>query len=233
MNKLPTPHEATQKTDLVSCWHTVGVWGTSGKRCPKLIAIGHCRYCHVFAEAGRMMLDRDLGNEYRNELTRLVARKKPSMPSDLISGFIFRAGSEWLALASSHVHEVVETGIIHTIPHRSNHIFKGLVNVRGKLELCFSISGVLGLETATPSNGEGKEVKERLVVASRGNFRLVFPVNEALGSRRFRQAEVRNSPVTVSHSRAAFTQGIFTIEKRDVGLLNETVLFDEFEKNLA
>lgn len=218
---------------LTSCWHTIGVWGKSGKRCEKLSDLPHCRYCPVFAEAGRMMLDRELESEYRNELTRLIAQKKPEHPSDLVSGFIFKAGAEWLALASIHVQEIVEMGAIHSVPHRTNSVFRGLVNVRGKLELCFSVGGILGLEPAIRDDQDRQAAPERLVVASRGEFRLVFPVTEVIGSRRFRQAEIRKAPVTVSRSRAAFTRGIITIDSRDIGLLNEPVLFDEFERNLA
>ena len=62
------------------------------------------------------------------------------------SAFVFRTGGEWLALSAKLIQEVVDMGVIHSLPHRNSTILRGVVNIRGKLELCFSIGVILGIE---------------------------------------------------------------------------------------
>ncbi len=50
---------------------------------------------------------------------------------------IFRLGSEWLAVKSEFVLHVLEVTKAHSVPGLNNDIFKGIVNVRGKLNLFF------------------------------------------------------------------------------------------------
>ena len=74
---------------------------------------------------------------------------------------------------------------------------------------------------------------ERLVVAELDKFRIVFPVTEVMGSIRFNKKHLQEVPVIVSHARAAFTRGIITYNNKDIGLLDESVLFPEFLRQLA
>ena len=216
-----------------ACWNTIGTNAPLGARCQKLKDILHCRNCLHYVEAGRRLLDRELEPEYRQELTAIFSREKQRIDREIFSAFVFKAGTEWFALSSSFIKEIVEMGMIHTIPHRSNRTFRGLVNVRGKLELCFSIGGILGLERSDHSDSNHYRSPERLVVAERDSFRIVFPVTEVKGSLRFLQKNLQKVPVTVSHARAAFTSGIITYKDMDIGFLNGAVLFPELLRQLS
>jgi chemotaxis-related protein WspD len=215
------------------CWNKIGVYGPNRNRCQQLISLLHCRNCRVYIEAGRVLLDRDLDEEYRQELTRVFSREKEQTPQDISSAFVFKAGREWMAISSELIEEIIVMGMIHILPHRSNRILRGIVNVRGKLELCFSIGGLLGIEKVVRTQSKKYRPPERLVVACHDGFRIVFPVTEVLGIVRFSVSLLQEVPVTVSHSRAAFTKGIIPYKQLDIGLLDEVVLFGELKKNLS
>ncbi len=144
--------------------------------------------------------------------------------------FAFRAGKEWLALHSRFIKEVVEMGPIHSIPHKSSRIFRGLVNVRGRLELCVSIGGVLRIEPYPKPN---VMVRERLVVAAKAGKSVVFPVSEVIGHVEYDKEALKPLPVTVSGSRAVYTKGIIAHGKRDIGLLDDILLFRILTRNLS
>ncbi|MFZ5799498.1 MAG: chemotaxis protein CheW [Thermodesulfobacteriota bacterium] len=219
---------------VTDCWKKIGVWSTAEKRCPRLEKVVHCRNCPVYTSAGRHLLDREFSENYRKEWTSIFARVKAEKKVTVHSAFVFRTGGEWLALPAKLIQEVVEFGVIHTIPHRSNNILRGVVNIRGKLELCFSIGAVLGIERF--EKGDEKSDKyispSRLVVAERNGERIVFPVSEVHGSFRYAEGMLQQLPVTVSGSRAAFTRGILCVQKLDVGFLDDRLLFEALIRSL-
>lgn len=221
------------KASIEDCWNTSGVYAPVGERCEKLQTFLHCRNCPHFIEAGRALLGRELDPGYRQELTGIFSREKQSAHRKTFSAFVFKAGIEWFGLASSVIKEIVEMGMIHSVPYRKNRTFRGLVNVRGKLELCFSIGCVLGLERPEQLDPKIYHPPERLVVAERDEFRMVFPVTEVMGTVRFHKKDLQELPVIVSHSKAAFTKGIITYNNKDIGLLDESVLFPELLRQLT
>lgn len=219
--------------DIDDCWNKTGVYGPIQDRCQRLASLLHCRNCQKYINTGRLLLNRDLDEEYRRELTKIFSREKTESPKEITAVFSFKAGREWLAIGASVIEEIVEMGMIHSIPHRSNKTLRGVVSVRGKLELCFSIGGILGIERNVSQEKSRYRSPERLVVASNKGFRIVFPVTEVMGIIRFSPEMVQEVPVTVSHAKAAFTNGILPFKQMDIGLLNETVLFAELKKNLS
>ena len=137
------------------CWNRIG---TSGDRsCPELETHIHCRNCPVFASAARTFFDRPAPEGYLAEWTQWLAGSPEAgngeagtgadlSDRDLVSVLIFRLGQEWLAFRTQTVAEVTLPRPVHRIPHRSNEIFIGLVNLRGQLQLCISLHGLLGVE---------------------------------------------------------------------------------------
>lgn len=216
------------------CWNRIGVWSTVDERCPELATVIHCRNCPVYTSAGRHLLDREVPDNYRREWTAVYAKAKAEKKVTVHSAFVFRTGGEWLALPAKLIQEVVEFGVIHSLPHRSSNILRGVVNIRGKLELCFSIGAVLGIERYEKT-GEKEEKyisPSRLVVAERSGERIVFPVSEVYGSFRYAEGMLQQLPVTVSGSRAAFTRGILCVQNFDVGFLNDQILFEALMRSL-
>jgi chemotaxis-related protein WspD len=225
----------TEKTMTVDdCWNRIGVWSEAKERCPELIKVMHCRNCPVYASVGRHLLDQDVPENYVKEWTSIFARVKAEKQEKVNSAFIFRTGGEWLALPAKLIQEVVDMGVIHSLPHRNSTTLRGVVNIRGKLELCFSIGAILGIERfeKVKQDDEKYVSPSRLVVAERERERIVFPVSEIYGSFRYAEGMLQPLPVTVSGSRAAFTKGILCVENFDVGLLDDAVLYEALERNV-
>ena len=75
-----------------------------------------------------------------------------SRTGDSVSVLIFRLGEEWLAFRTQTVAEVTLPRPVHRIPHRSNSILVGIVNLQGQVQLCVSLHSLLSVPTAsTPS----------------------------------------------------------------------------------
>ena len=224
----------TEKTMSVDdCWNRIGVWSGAKERCPELSKVMHCRNCPVYASVGRHLLDQEVPADYAEKWTSVFARLKVEKQENINSAFVFRTGGEWLALPAKFIQEVVDMSVIHSLPHRNSTIMRGVVNIRGKLELCFSVGAILGIERfEKKKKEEGKYVSpSRLVVVERNGERIVFPVSEIYGTFRYAEGMLQPLPVTVSGSRAAFTRGILCVEDFDVGLLDDAVLYEALKRN--
>jgi chemotaxis-related protein WspD len=102
----------------------------------------------------------------------------------------------------------------------------GLVNVRGELVVCVSIARLLVGEAGQAEEG-------RLVVMRLAGGRLAFPVDEVQHTHRYRPDEVKPAPVTVVRSASRFTRGVLHWRDRIVGCLDERLLLDALDRNLA
>lgn len=216
------------------CWNTIGVWSEAKERCPKLEKVMHCRNCPVYASVGRHLLDQEVPEDYASDWTAVYARMKVEKEQKVYSAFVFRTGGEWFALPAKLIQEVVDMNVIHSLPHRNSTILRGVVNIRGKLELCFSIGAILGIERYELNKKKDEKYisPSRLVVAERNGERVVFPVSEIYGSYRYGEGMLQSLPVTVSGSRAAFTKGVLCVEDFDVGLLDDKVLYEALKRNV-
>lgn len=228
--------ETTSREKIIKlddCWNRIGVWSELEERCPELATVIHCRNCPVYTSAGRHLLDRPAPEDYTKEWTSIFSRVTSEKKEKILSAFIFRAGGEWFGLKAALIQEVVDMGPIHTLPHRSNAILRGVVNIRGKLELCFSIGGLLGIERFQKPETKRKYISPvRLVVVEKDGDRIVFPVSEVYGFFRYSERMLQQLPVTVSGSKAAFTRGVLCVENFDAGFLNENALFEAFMRNV-
>jgi chemotaxis-related protein WspD len=225
----------SQEIQIDDCWNRIGVWRDKDERCPELDNVIHCRNCSVYSEAGRRLLNSEPPADYRSEWTKVLSQVKKKTLINVQSAFVFRAGGEWLALPASMIHEVVNMGLIHSIPNINNNVLRGVVNIHGKLELCVSIGWVLGLEKLEKSDEiEAPDYisPERLVVVMQKKHIITFPVSEVLGIIRYTPDMIRDLPVTVSGSKAVYTMGILCIDDKDVGLLKDKPLFKTLTKDL-
>lgn len=193
----------------------------------------HCRNCPVYFAAGRSLLDRRPPEGYLEDWSEFLAQDKETGITGTESVVIFRIGEEWLALPTRYFHEVTDALTIHSLPHRRNKVLLGLVNVRGELQLCVSLTGMLGLEEAEKSgSGEGPR-NTRMAVIGREEHRWVFPVEEVVGVHRFDPGSLRNTPVTVSKASAPYTKGMIDCGSKGVGLLDEELLFFALGRSLT
>ena len=209
-----------------ACWQRIGLWGD--KSCPELAAVIHCRNCPVFAEGGRTLLQRRPEPGYLETWSESIALPKEKVAAEVHSVVIFRLGEEWLALRTQSFQEVTAPRPGHRLPHRSNDVTLGLVNIRGELLICFSLANLLGI---SGSNEEGDAKERKLVVIERQGVRSAFPVDEILCMYEIPAHALTDAPVTVAKANSAFTSGVFEYEARHVGLLDEELLFYTLERN--
>ena len=224
-----------------NCWNEIGVMGDHS--CPQLKTFIHCRNCTVYSEAGRGLLDRDVPLGYINEWTELFAQAKLS-PTEFqlekntqeqdktISVLVFRLGAEWLALSANLFIEITPPCIIHSIPHRSNKILQGIVNIRGEILLCISLSNFLNLKAQELKKNNSKSQltksqvnQPRMIVLEKEGNRWVFTADEVSNLQRFHSHEFRQAPSVISQAEETYTKSVINWQDKKVNYLDDELLF--------
>jgi chemotaxis-related protein WspD len=225
----------TTDANIDDCWKRIGVWRTAAERCPELDRIIHCRNCTVFVRAGRRLLRTEPPEGYRAQCTRILAAVDETKPVNISSAFVFRVGSEWLALPARLIQEVVNMGPIHSIPNMPGKALRGLVNIHGRLHICVSIGRVLGIKKFIKAEDNADHEytpPERLVIVLQENNPVAFPVTEIMGMVNYTPEMIKELPATVSGSKAAYTMGILHLDGNDIGLLKDKPLFKTLTQDL-
>ncbi|MBD2292696.1 chemotaxis protein CheW [Anabaena sphaerica FACHB-251] len=243
----------TELSNVESCWNVIGIAGDafgkpSYRTCPELSHFIHCRNCPVYSSAGRNLLDRSIPENYQNEWTQFFSKTKVEGKNKLVNFqpesetltttqtltvAIFRLQKEWLALSAQVLKETISPTLIHTIPHRSNEILKGLVNIRGELQLCISLSNLLHLETVqTLPEALSPIVYSRMIVIEKGGNTWVFPVDEFYGLYRFHDDELRDPPNSATSAINTYTKGFFHWESRSLSYIDDELLFMSLRRKL-
>jgi chemotaxis-related protein WspD len=213
---------------LEDCWNQIGVSGDAS--CEKLPAAIHCRNCPVFRAAGRHLLDRAAPGGYVRQWTERIASAAVAVEPEAHSVVIFRIGREWLALSTHHCIEVTEPRPIHQVPHRRSSSLAGLVNIRGRLEICVSIAELLHAQSALPDETPAKPT--RLVVIERNRQRWAFAADEVYGVHHFADRHLSTAPSATGRADGSHSRGVIDWEGRRVGLLDPDRLFDALEAGL-
>ena len=156
------------------------------------------------------------------------------------SVLVFRLGREWLSLPTASLVEVTPLRCLHRVPHRTNSVLEGFVNIRGQLQLCVSLHGLLGLDSKPVIASQallaqdGSDIDARptarlLVVERSGSQRAerwVFGVDQVAGVQRVARSSMRAVPSTLSQAGVRFCQTLFDWQEKTVGLLDESRVFD-------
>lgn len=243
MNSMHSP------SAVDACWNQIGILGD--RSCPKLLTVTHCRNCSVYSAGGRQLLEREVPESYRQEWTALLSTDRVEAQSKLptvdqssrtplnstqvntLSVVIFRLRSEWFALPAPLLQEVTQPSVIHTLPHRSNEILLGLVNIRGELQLCISLAKLLNLETAsTKIPSISPVVYPRLVVMERESSCWVFPVDEIYGVQRIHLDNLKPPPASVARSTHTYTKGLILWKQLHVNYLDDELLFYTLDRRV-
>jgi len=188
------------------------------------------------AQIARRLLDRPLPPGYREEWTRLFARPaSEEVDHDaLTSVLIFRLGTEWLGLPAASCQEIAEPRPIHSLPHRRSGAVRGIVNVRGELLVCVSLSELLGIDTeAAPRAGERITAFRRLVVIGTAGGRSAFEVDEVHGLHTFDRHGLGAVPATIGRAAASVVTSVLPWNDRAVGCLDETRLTELIDRSIA
>lgn len=227
------------KIKVDDCWNKIGVWGHVRPRCPELERVIHCANCKTYSAAARQLLDRDISPEYMQAGAAVVAQSKPgTKKNNTTSIVIFRIGEEWLGLPTHLFQEVVQFRSVHSIPHRRGKILRGLVNIRGELQLCVSLGQLLDIKKGEiQGTNIAKGIYERMIVIVKDGVRYVFPVGEVRGIRRYSDSDLLAPPVTATHSAKDYLSGMISWKEGDeehhIGCLDETLLFPALERGIT
>ena len=171
---MPNPEQ--QLKEMNDCWNTIGVWSLVAERCTRLQEVIHCQNCDVYKQAGRSRLGQQADAVYLQEWTDNLAQKPVDENQNESSAITFRLGEETYALSTMVLNDVTHPRQAHRIPHRSNNILSGLVNIRGELVLCISLTGLLGLRKH-PETDTG-----RMIVAQFDELTVAFLVDQVDGA---------------------------------------------------
>ncbi|MFN7813253.1 MAG: chemotaxis protein CheW [Planctomycetia bacterium] len=222
---------------MPECWRIVGVAGD--RSCPELATAIHCRNCPVLAEAARTFFERSAPAGYLDDWRAIL--EEPSAPpaADSLSVLLFRVAGEWLAISTPVLVEVTPVRALHRLPHRAGPILAGLVNIRGQIQLCGSLHGLLGLAggPARPADAGADAGTARLLVVERavetGAERWVLGVDEVAGVQRIPRSALRPVPSTVGQAGSRCSSALFDWQDRTVALIDEPRMFDALRAAVA
>ena len=216
------------------CWNRIGVWGNEKPRCEKLEHVVHCINCKIYSGAGRLLLDRSADEEYIANWSEQLKNIKIKRHENEVSVVVFRIGDEWLALNARLFHEVVEMRVVHRVPHSKSAILRGLINIRGELQLCVSLGQLLGLEKrGRADSSQQSGAGARMVVIANGDDRYVFPVSEVQGIYRYASGDLHIVPTTAGQSMSNYLGGMLDLDGRHVGCLDEGLIFPALRRILS
>lgn len=222
---IPASEFAAAELAIDACWKRIGIEGD--KSCAKLADHSHCRNCPIFSRAAAALLDRAMPGETWAELAGVSGLAIAPGEGETRSVMIFRLGAEWFGLPTLALDEIIGPRAIHSLPHRRNPGLLGLVNVRGELVICASLSQLL-LGAAAGSTAEG-----RLIVTRHAGGRLALPVDEVMRTHHYSSGALRSLPATVARSPANFTAGLLALDDKMVAVLDENRLFDALDRGLT
>jgi chemotaxis-related protein WspD len=220
-----------KKPGDADCWSHIGISGD--RTCPELSSYIHCRNCPVFAAAARAFFDRPAPEGYLAGWSRWLAKSGRDEDDEgageeengaqhheeKVSVLIFRLGPEWLAFRTQTVAEVTTPRPVHKVPHRTNAIFLGLVNLQGQVQLCVSLHGLLGV-TAMSGLARLVVLRDRKRAES-----WAFAADQVLGVQHVPRARWRGVPSTLANATVGFSQAVLSWKERSIGLLDEERVF--------
>ncbi len=203
------------------CWNAIGVRGD--RTCPRLAEAVHCRNCPVYADAGRALFNRSPPEGYAAEWADRLAAPEPPRAGETHPVVLFRVGEEWYALDVRVAVEVAPHRPVRRVPHQSDRVLAGLVNIRGELQLAVSLPHLLGTSDA-PADAAG-DVNARLLVIEQAGARWVLLV-DAVEDLYYAPAEALTGlPATVAVGNRVFTRSVFAWGRHSVGYLDADRLF--------
>jgi chemotaxis-related protein WspD len=214
---------------LDDCWNRIGVGGD--RSCPELSAAIHCKNCPVFIAASQVFFDRSRAAEYADELTELVAAVPDASADGSFSLLTFLIGSEAFALETRSFVEVTEARKVHRIPHRTSHVFAGMVNIHGQLELCVSLAGLLETDPAAPDPNAERHARMVVVEDVRGR-RWVFRADAVVGVELVQRRALGSPPSTLARKSQNLVKQVFEQGGRHVALLDAEALFSALDRSV-
>jgi chemotaxis-related protein WspD len=181
--------------------------------------------------AGWCFPDRDISDGICPDPSTPLPGDTFSTSEKSISVMVFRVKSAWFALKTSLFHKVADIALPHTVPGKTDNLFRGIVNAGGELELYVSLADILGI----PDNAEeGSQEKDRpcLVVVGEESNRFAFAVDDILGVRSVFPENPAALPVMSAKSDLHDAMPVISVDGKKAKLLNEEKLFYALTRSL-
>lgn len=221
---------ALNETPLETCWTRIGVHGD--RSCEHLTQHVHCHNCDVYASAARTVTHRELPGGYQREWAEHYARKPVVERATDQAALVFRVGREWLALPARLCVTISELATPHRLPHRSDGVLNGIVNVRGSLHPCMSLTALLGIAMEESVHQSGRKAYPRLLVMQLGRQIYALPVQDLYGVHRHALNDLRALPTTAAGSANRLLTGLLVVGEMHVGCLDPDLLGHQLESAL-
>lgn len=231
--KGPYGYMAEAHLHIDDCWNRIGTWRRGDEQCPYLNDVVHCQNCSIYSEAGRKLLDRPAAQDDQDEATENLRSDKRTDAADERAALVFRIGDEWFALDTTVVLEITEMRTVHSLPHLRTNVIRGLMTIRGELQICVSLGALLGVEKSTGPRQEYGKIRQRLVVIERNGERFAFPASEIANIHEFRDQDIEIPPSTLTSASATFVKGLLELENCRAGYLDDELLFRGLTKSLG
>lgn len=217
------------------CWNRIGVFGD--QRCEKLPEHVHCRNCDVYQTAAQRIMQRRLPVGYEHDWANWFGEERQAPMATDRSVLVFRIGQEWLALPNQAIVTIAETAVVHSVPHRTNPVLKGLVNVGGKLYPCMSMAHLLGLEkqsaeTAGTSARTARNRYARLLLVLFDLQKYAIPVDDVQGIVHYASTTIEAVPTTLAVGLTPYVNGVITAGEMRIGSLDHELVAYNFAKVL-
>jgi chemotaxis-related protein WspD len=181
------------------------------------------------------LLDRTPDQDYIEEWTQFIQKEQTTQtnPTEL-SVVMFRLNEEWFAMNTLVVAEVAVLRQYHRIPHRSSSFLLGFVNLRGQFFICVSLYHLLAISCpATPQINKQTGQCQRLLALKKEEMKFTFHVDEVFGVYHCNFSMLEAPPVTLSKSSDNYLKGMFSWRNYNVGLLDETLIFQNLQRRIC
>jgi chemotaxis-related protein WspD len=188
---------------------------------------------HRNTDAALVLLDQQLPEDYIAEWTRQVAQPTVVAERGSRSAVVVRLGTEWFALPTTVVQEVLEPRPVHSLPHRRGGGLLGVTTVRGELLPCVSLAGVLGLPAASAAPTSPALAAPRYLVLRGDGLRAVCPVDEVAGVVRFHEGQLKALPSTLSRAASRYSTALLTWRQGSAGVLDPDLVVRTLKRSLA
>ncbi len=144
-----------------------------------------------------------------------------------VSSFVFRLGSRWFSCSTSLVKEVVGQKPVIQIPHKTNAILRGVVNINGELQLCVSLHQLLGIKQLM-----WNQYNRIVVIAKKGEI-WAFAAEEIQGTLACDYNQIHPFSFESSHSISNYLLGTILFEEKEVNVLDEELLLSSLRRSLT
>jgi chemotaxis-related protein WspD len=168
--------------------------------------------------------------EYLEEWTELLKKGKKDDIDVEISFIIFRLAYEWLALPVTALNEICEPRKIHKLPGCKKEVLKGIVNIHGQLRACVSMHKFLNIEVR--ESGDLSQKYQYMIVAQHEEDVWVFSVDEISGIYHFSKNQLTQAPITIARSAINYIKGIIEWNEKNVGVIDDELLFQSLKRNI-